>query len=211
MTSFVTRTAVAWGIKELPKDTLVTGREGRRPARVAAIGCGYWGKNLVRNFAELGSLAAICDPDRNTARQLAERHHVRVAEFAEVLGDDDIAGVAIAAPAALHAELASRAIEAGKHVFVEKPLALTVAEAERLCVLAERLDRRLMVGHLMQYHPAFIKLREMVRDGALGRLEYISSTRLNLGKVRREEDISPAITATNLRSTTRSPIIKTTH
>jgi UDP-2-acetamido-3-amino-2,3-dideoxy-glucuronate N-acetyltransferase len=185
----VTRTAVAWGIKELPKDTLVTGQGGRHPVRVAAIGCGYWGKNLVRNFAELGSLAAICDPDRNTACQLAERYHTRVAEFGDVLGDDDIAGVAIAAPAALHAELASRALEAGKHVFVEKPLALTAAEAEQLCALAERRDRRLMVGHLMQYHPAFIKLREMVGDGALGRLEYISSTRLNLGKVRREEDI----------------------
>ena len=93
---------------------------------------------------------------------------------------------------------------------VTAPLALTAAEAERLCALAERRDRRLMVGHLMQYHPAFIKLREMVGDGALGRLEYISSTRLNLGKVRREEDISPAIMATNPRSTTRSPTIKTT-
>ncbi|HEX3416444.1 MAG TPA: Gfo/Idh/MocA family oxidoreductase [Stellaceae bacterium] len=167
----------------------MAGREGNYPVRVAAIGCGYWGKNLVRNFAELGALAAICDPDRNAARQLAERHHARVAEFDAVLRDDEITGVAIAAPAALHAELASRALEAGKHVFVEKPLALTIAEAEQLCAMAERADRRLMVGHLLQYHPAFIKLRELVREGVLGRLEYISSTRLNLGKVRREEDI----------------------
>src|SRR5262249_41207217 len=176
-------------MKEVPKDTVVTGMVGYRPVRVAAIGCGYWGKNLVRNFAELGSLAAICDPDRNTARQLAKRYYTQGAEFDEVLGDDEIGGVAIAVAAGVHPELSVRAIEAGKHVFVEKPLALTVAEAERLCGLAERRDRRLMVGHLMQYHPAFIKLREMVRDGALGRLEYISSTRLNLGKVRREEDI----------------------
>lgn len=157
--------------------------------RVAAVGCGYWGKNLVRNFAELGALAAICDPNHEAAHQLASRYHTEVAEFAAVLRDGDIAGVAIAAPAALHGELASRALHAGKHVFVEKPLALTVAEAEQLCLLAERRDRRLMVGHLLQYHPAFIKLRELVREGALGRLEYISSTRLNLGKVRREEDI----------------------
>src|SRR5438445_4855560 len=99
---------------------LIENRELDFPPRVAAVGCGYWGKNLVRNFAELGSLAAICDPDRNTARQFAERYQTRVAEFDEVLGDDDIAGVAIAAPAALHAELASRALDAGKHVFVEK-------------------------------------------------------------------------------------------
>ena len=173
----------------MPKNPLMASREENCPVRVAAIGCGYWGKNLVRNFAELGALAAICDPDRDAARELAERHHASVAEFDAVLRDDEIAGVAIAAPAALHAELASRALEAGKHVFVEKPLALRIAEAEQLCVMAERADRRLMVGHLLQYHPAFIKLRELVREGVLGRLEYISSTRLNLGKVRREEDI----------------------
>jgi len=159
------------------------------PVRVATVGCGYWGKNLVRNFAELGALAAICDPDQAVADDLAIRYRAPVAEFEAVLRDANITGVAIAAPAVQHAELARRAIEAGKHVFVEKPLALTLAEAEPLCALAERMDRRLMVGHLMQYHPGFDKLRELVRTGALGRLEYIYSNRLNLGKVRREEDI----------------------
>jgi predicted dehydrogenase/acetyltransferase-like isoleucine patch superfamily enzyme len=158
-------------------------------ARVAVLGCGYWGKNLVRNFAELGALAAICDPNRAAAAPLADRYHTPVAELDAVLRDNDIAGLAIAAPAALHATLARRAMEAGKHVFVEKPLALTLVEAEPLCALAERQDRRLMVGHLLQYHPAFAKLRELVREGALGRLQYIYSNRLNLGKVRREEDI----------------------
>jgi UDP-2-acetamido-3-amino-2,3-dideoxy-glucuronate N-acetyltransferase len=173
----------------LAHEVASAGRDGTRPVKIAAIGCGYWGKNLVRNFAELGALSVICDPNRAAALQLAECYHARVADFDTVLNDDDVAGVAIAAPAVLHVELARRAIEAGKHVFVEKPLALRVGEAEQLCVLAERHDRRLMVGHLLQYHPAFIKLRELVREGALGRLEYISSTRLNLGKVRREEDI----------------------
>ncbi|TMJ66089.1 MAG: hypothetical protein E6G83_11345 [Alphaproteobacteria bacterium] len=96
----------------LPKNPLMASREENCPVRVAAIGCGYWGKNLVRNFAELGALAAICDPDRDAARELAERHHASVAEFDAVLRDDEIAAVAIAAPAALHAELASRALEA---------------------------------------------------------------------------------------------------
>ena len=164
-------------------------REQGCPVRVATVGCGYWGKNLVRNFAELGALAAICDPDHAAAGELSDRYHAPVAEFEAVLRDANITGVAIAAPAVLHAELARRAIESGKHVFVEKPLALTLAEAEPLCALAERMDRRLMVGHLMQYHPGFGMLRELVRTGALGRLEYIYSNRLNLGKVRREEDI----------------------
>jgi UDP-2-acetamido-3-amino-2,3-dideoxy-glucuronate N-acetyltransferase len=157
--------------------------------RIAAVGAGYWGKNLVRNFADLGALAAICDPDQATAASLAKKHGTRVADWPSVLRDAAIAGVAIAAPAALHGRLTREALEAGKHVFVEKPLALTVAEAEQLAELAERQDRRLMVGHLLQYHPAFIRLRELVREGALGRLQYIYSNRLNLGKVRREEDI----------------------
>src|SRR5438105_5844603 len=101
----------------LPKNPLMASREENCPVRVAAVGCGYWGKNLVRNFAELGALAAICDPDRAAAHQLAERYHSTVAPFDAVLCDADIAGVAIAAPAVLHAELAHRAIEAGKHVF----------------------------------------------------------------------------------------------
>jgi len=168
---------------------MTPGREGGYQVRVAAVGCGYWGKNLVRNFAELGALAAICDPNRAAADELGERYRVPVTEFEMVLRDADITGVAIAAPAVLHAELARHAMEAGKHVFVEKPLALTLTEAEQLCALSERMDRRLMVGHLMQYHPGFGRLRELVRTGVLGRLEYIYSNRLNLGKVRREEDI----------------------
>jgi UDP-2-acetamido-3-amino-2,3-dideoxy-glucuronate N-acetyltransferase len=153
------------------------------------IGCGYWGKNLVRNFAELGALAAICDADRETAEALAVRHGSKTEDLETVLRDKSVAGVAIAAPAVLHATLARRALDAGKHVFVEKPLALKIDEAETLCAQAEQRDRRLMVGHLLQYHPGFIRLRELVRDGALGRLQYIYSNRLNLGKVRREEDI----------------------
>jgi predicted dehydrogenase/acetyltransferase-like isoleucine patch superfamily enzyme len=97
--------------------------------------------------------------------------------------------VAISAPAALHAELARRALLAGKHVFVEKPLALKVGQAERLHELATDRGLTLMVGHLLQYHPAFLKLKELVADGALGRLQYLYSNRLNLGKVRREENI----------------------
>jgi UDP-2-acetamido-3-amino-2,3-dideoxy-glucuronate N-acetyltransferase len=161
----------------------------QKTRRIAAIGVGYWGKNLVRNFAELGALAGLADPDRGAADALAAKYRVPVLDWPAVLGDGGIDAVAIAAPAGLHARLAEEALEAGKHVFVEKPLALVVAEAEAVTRLAERQDRRLMVGHLLQYHPAFMRLRELVRDGALGRLQYIYSNRLNLGKVRREEDI----------------------
>ncbi|HZH12165.1 MAG TPA: Gfo/Idh/MocA family oxidoreductase [Microvirga sp.] len=157
--------------------------------RVAVVGCGYWGKNLVRNFAELGVLEALVDAHQPTVEGLIAKHGGRALSFEEVLVDKAVPAVAIAAPAALHYSLAKRALEAGKHVFVEKPLSLEVAEAKELCALAERLDRRLMVGHLLQYHPVFLELKRLVREGKLGRLQYVYSNRLNLGKIRREEDI----------------------
>ncbi|MDJ1160257.1 Gfo/Idh/MocA family oxidoreductase [Chelatococcus sp. SYSU_G07232] len=160
-----------------------------RDVRVAVVGCGYWGKNLVRNFAELGALEALVDAHAPTVEALLAKHGGRALTFEAALADPKIDAVAIAAPAALHYTLAKRALEAGKHVFVEKPLSLEVAEAKALCALAERLDRRLMVGHLLQYHPVFLELKKLVRDGRLGRLQYVYSNRLNLGKIRREEDI----------------------
>ncbi|MEM8743254.1 MAG: Gfo/Idh/MocA family oxidoreductase [Pseudomonadota bacterium] len=157
--------------------------------RVAVVGCGGWGKNLVRNFAELGVLEAIVEPSDETASALAKDYGGRVLELDAALSDPDVDAVVIAAPAVHHYELAKKALEAGKHTYVEKPLALESAQADELCALAERLDRRLMVGHLLQYHPAFLKLKDLVQAGALGRLQYVYSNRLNLGKIRREEDI----------------------
>jgi UDP-2-acetamido-3-amino-2,3-dideoxy-glucuronate N-acetyltransferase len=157
--------------------------------RIAVIGCGHWGKNLVRNFAELGVLDGLVDSHSPTVSALVAKHGGRTMALDAALADPAIDAVAIAAPAALHYALGKEALKAGKHVFIEKPLSLEMAEAEDLCALAERLDRRLMVGHLLQYHPAFLKLKELVRDGRLGRLHYIYSNRLNLGKIRREEDI----------------------
>ena len=157
--------------------------------KVAAIGCGYWGKNLVRNFAAIGRLAAVADADSSLAAGFAAEHGVVARGWPELLANPAIEAVAIATPAATHFELASAALAAGKHVLVEKPMALTVPEAERLVAAAEAGGRVLMVGHLLQYHPAFLALRELVRRGDLGRLQYVYSHRLNLGKVRREENI----------------------
>ena len=159
------------------------------PVQVAVCGCGYWGKNLVRNFAALGALAAISDPEPEPAATLARDFSVPVRPWADVLADTGIPAVAIAAPAALHAQLVDEALEAGKHVFVEKPLALGVQDAEAVVAKAEDRGRTLMVGHLMRYHPAFRRLHDLIRAGELGTLHHIFSTRLNLGKVRREENI----------------------
>lgn len=156
-------------------------------AQTAVIGCGYWGKNLVRNFANLGGLGAVCDPNSETAANFAEQYGVEAVTFEQAL-ESDIPSVAIAAPAELHYKLGRKALEAGKHVYVEKPLALVAREAEELCLLAERKGLVLMVGHLLQYHPAFLKLKDMVLGGDLGEVRYIYSNRLSLGKIRREEN-----------------------
>ncbi len=156
---------------------------------VAVIGCGAWGKNLVRNFAELGVLAAVADADADRAAQLAGQHGARALSVDDILADPAIAGVAIAAPAARHAELARAALMAGKDVFVEKPLALDMADAEFLRRLAAERGRVLMVGHLLQYHEAFRTLKRLVAEDRLGKLQYVYSNRLNLGKIRTEENI----------------------
>jgi UDP-2-acetamido-3-amino-2,3-dideoxy-glucuronate N-acetyltransferase len=157
--------------------------------RVAVIGTGYWGKNLVRVFSEIGNLGAICDSNIDNAKPLSEKYDVPILSFEEVIDNKEIQGVVIAAPAVMHYEIAKKALLAGKHVFVEKPLSLHVEHATELCKLAKRFKLILMVGHILQYHPIFLKCKEMIAEGQIGRLRYVYTNRLNLGKIRREEDI----------------------
>lgn len=167
----------------------VVGSSMADPPRVAVVGAGKWGQNLVRVFSELGALAAVCDAETSRAAELGSLYGVPGRDLAGILSDEAVDAVVIAAPAALHAALARRCLEADKHVFVEKPLALEVSDAASLVALAEERQRTLMVGHLLQYHPAFTALRTLVADGRIGRLQYLYSNRLNLGRFRREEDI----------------------
>jgi UDP-2-acetamido-3-amino-2,3-dideoxy-glucuronate N-acetyltransferase len=157
---------------------------------LALVGAGYWGKNLARNFHALGVLHTLCDRSAATLQAYGTDYAGvrRCQDFDEVLRDAAITKIAIAAPAALHYPLAKAALLAGKDVFVEKPLCLELADAEDLVAVADRHKRVLMVGHLLQYHPAVEELRRMVATGELGRLQYITSNRLNLGKIRQEEN-----------------------
>lgn len=156
--------------------------------KVGLVGCGYWGKNLLRNFFELDALGAVCDAlpaHRELARSMAPGVTL-FSDYRELL-DSDVDGIAIATPAVTHFDMAMQAIEAGKDVFVEKPLSLNVAQGLEL--VKNKRDRILMVGHILEYHPACVKLVELTRSGELGTLCYIYSNRLSLGKVRREENI----------------------
>lgn len=157
---------------------------------VAVIGTGYWGKNLVRNFHDIGALAAVCDTDAERLSTFVEQYNCTgFRTFTEVLSDESIPAVAIATPAETHYDLVRKALMAGKDVFVEKPLCLDVSQGDQLVSLARETERILMIGHLLWYHPAILRLKELIYNGELGRLQYIYSNRLNLGKIRREENI----------------------
>ena len=158
---------------------------------VGLAGCGYWGRNLARNLHQMGHLVAVCDPSAKALKEVkaAYRGVKTTRDYADLLEDGKVKAVAVAAPAALHYELARKALLAGKDVFVEKPLALRVPQAEELVELATDRKRILMVGHILEYHPAIRKLKDLVDAGELGEIHYVYSNRLNLGKVRQEENI----------------------
>ncbi|MFQ6723076.1 MAG: Gfo/Idh/MocA family protein [Opitutales bacterium] len=156
---------------------------------IAVIGCGYWGKNLVRNFYELGALAAVCDPVEAVAENFSKLYAVPAKSWSGILSDDSIKGVVLAVPAPLHAQLCCEAIKAGKDVYVEKPLALTKAEGEIIKSVLSKSSQILLVGHLLQYHPAIEKIKELIASGTIGTLKYIRSHRFNMGKIRHEENV----------------------
>jgi predicted dehydrogenase len=161
-----------------------------KTASIALLGCGYWGKNHARNLHALGVLKLVCDPSaagQELAKELAPTAEVH-ADPEYALQREDIDAVVIATPAETHCDLALKAFAAGKHVLVEKPMALTYSDALRMNTDAQARGLVLMVGHLLEYHPAITKIKELLADGSLGKLQYLYSNRLNFGKIRTEEN-----------------------
>jgi predicted dehydrogenase len=171
-----------------------TGTESdARPLGVAVVGAGYWGPNLVRNFQASPQfrLRWLCDLDVARARKVLGGYSTVEAtdDYAAVLADPDVAAVAIATPAATHRDLALAALRAGRHVLIEKPLAATYADGKVLVEEAERRGLTLMCDHTYCYTPAVTKIRELIREGALGELHFVDSVRINLGLVQRDVDV----------------------
>jgi UDP-2-acetamido-3-amino-2,3-dideoxy-glucuronate N-acetyltransferase len=156
---------------------------------IAVVGCGHWGKHLVRNFSAIGALCSISDPNSEIADQYASQYNIKKSSFTEIINDPTIKGVVLAVPAHLHASMVIEAMSKGKHVFVEKPLAMNEAEAEVMIATAKKNKVQLMVGHLLQYHPIFKRIKEYVGEGKIGEINYIYSNRLSFGKVRTNEDV----------------------
>jgi len=164
--------------------------EAVTPLRVGVAGLGHWGPNLARNFAELAEIAWLCDQDETRLAPFAARYpEARVtSRFEELLEDPELDAVVIATPAITHFELTRASLLAGKHVFVEKPLALSATFGEQLVALAEERGLVLMPGHLLLYHPGVAKLKDLVDSDELGRLLYVYGNRQNLGQIRRDEN-----------------------
>lgn len=155
---------------------------------IAVVGAGYWGPNLTRNVAKLPGvlLHTVCDIDESRLKTMQREfrpQHI-TTNIEQVIHNPEIHGIILATPAHTHAELAKKALQAGKHTFVEKPLALNAADARELVELASKMQRHLMVGHVFVYNPAVRKLKELVDNGEVGKVLYIYSQRVNLGQIR---------------------------
>jgi predicted dehydrogenase len=166
--------------------------EEQTPVKVGVAGLGYWGPNLARNFAAIAGceLAWLCDASQPAREKLARAFPSAraTARLQDLLDDPELDAVVLATPVPTHAELAIGVAQAGKHCFVEKPLSTTAADAERAVAAAELAGKTLMVGHLLEYHPAVHRLRELLDGGELGDLYYVYGNRLNLGKLRADEN-----------------------
>jgi len=163
-------------------------------AKIAVFGAGSWGRNIVRTLAELGHLAAVCDPSAaclKAARKLVGKKDNGVlwtSRSNDILNDREIAGVMVATPAETHYEVGKNVLAAGKDLFVEKPLTADLRDGQKLVKAGEAAGKILMVGHLLEYHPAILKLHGLIQGGELGEIRYVMSHRLNLGKIRTREN-----------------------
>ena len=176
----------------LPSESLGEREENLLKLNIGVVGLGYWGPNIVRSLHRIGRvrLKYACDLDEDRRAKIAAQYpetHV-TGDFEELLEDGELDAVVIAAPVPVHATLARKALQAGKDIFVEKPLALSPEDAEDLVKLAAEKDRILMVGHLLEYHPAVVRLKEIIDSGELGEVFYVYTHRLNLGVIRHNEN-----------------------
>ncbi len=160
-----------------------------REFNIALIGCGNWGKNIARNLHQMGSLACIYDTNKNLSEKLSHQYSLPIFELQKIFEDKNIHGIIISSPAVTHKDLAIQALENNKDVLIEKPFCLSLPDAQQLSVLATNKNRILMVGHLLNYHNAFIKMKELIKNGKIGIPQNIRANRLALGTIRSEESV----------------------
>ena len=154
---------------------------------IAIIGCGIWGRNIARNASELGVLAGVCDTNRHHAEAFSKQFSCPTSSLEQILQTDSISGVLVVTNANSHEKIACAVLEAGKHVYIEKPLALTMESALHIKQAAINANKQVMVGHLLQYHPAYLELKKQVNNGIIGEIQHIQANRLAMGRIRKSE------------------------
>jgi UDP-2-acetamido-3-amino-2,3-dideoxy-glucuronate N-acetyltransferase len=159
--------------------------------KIGLVGAGRWGENLIRNFQQLGVLSKICDRNPETIKRISFKFPTvnYTTDYEELLNDASIVGIIISTPSITHHELAKKALLHGKHIYVEKPLSRTEVEATELIKLAHQKNLTLMVGHLLLYHPAVNKLKELITEGALGKIRFMNSDRRNFASNRLDTNV----------------------
>ena len=159
--------------------------------KICVVGCGYWGKNHISTLNKLGYLGAVVDTDQSQLSKFSDKYaNIKIfTSLNNALQDKNLNAFVVASPSATHYPLAREIIKSGKHVLVEKPLALSSKDAHKLIDLAKKNRVNLMVGHVLLFHPAILKMKELIEKNKIGRLQYIYSNRLNLGKVRNNENV----------------------
>ncbi len=182
---------------------------------VAVIGCGNWGKNLIRNFSSLGNLSAIYCLDTISAKLIEKEFSVPFKSYEDILEDPSINAIVVATTTNSHFEISKKALLSNKHVFVEKPVSLNFEESKKLSDIANDKNLILMTGHLLQYHPAFIKVKELVKSGVIGSIKTIHTRRQFMGRIRQSEnvmwDLIPHDMSMILSLTNEEPINITTN
>ena len=156
---------------------------------IALIGCGNWGKNIARNLYEMGSLACIYDSNIKLSEKLSHDYSLPILKLNKIFHDQNINAIVVASPAVTHKDIAIEALKNNKDVFIEKPFCLSLADAQKLSELATNKNKILMVGHLLNYHNAFIKMKELIKNGKIGALQNIRANRLALGAIRSKESV----------------------
>lgn len=158
---------------------------------VAVIGCGLWGRNIVRNFYNLGALHSVCDLDKENLSMINELYPeiYTTSDFNELLSNPDVKAMCIVTPSHTHFKIVKQALLAGKHVYVEKPISTSSREAKELKELAEQMEVKLLVGHLLLYHPAVNRLKMLVAEGHLGKIKYVQSDRLNINYFKNDRSV----------------------
>ena len=157
------------------------------PVRISVVGCGMWGRNIARNCASLNVLENVSDSNKDRAEEFARSFHCGVAEFEQICDDPQIDGLMISASAAAHEQLAIYGLEKGKHIFIEKPMALSLAAANAINKAGKKAGRQIMIGHLIRYHPVFQELQRQISNGAIGSVRHIQANRLAMGRIRNTE------------------------